>query len=52
MPARHSELAAPLPASPMTSAACKTPGSGAEGEEERRESEMKGDSTLFSVLAG
>lgn len=33
-PARHSEPAAPSPASPMTSAACKTPGWGAKGHEE------------------
>lgn len=36
-PARHSELAALPTASLMTSAACKTPGSGAEAQEERRE---------------
>lgn len=34
-PARHSELAAPPTASPMTSVACKTPGSGAEAERGR-----------------
>lgn len=35
MPARHSELAAPPIASLMTSAACKTPGSGADAQEEK-----------------
>lgn len=63
MPARHSERAAPPTASLMTSAACKTPGSGAvdTGGEEREKDRtrrgvegdrerMTGPSALFSVV--
>lgn len=38
-PALHSELVSPPTASLMTSAACKTPGSGAEAQEEKRKRE-------------